>query len=369
LEIKGVSMSIENNISHIVREYAMLSRLYDIQPALTQHFLDQQAAMIISALEQDGRRIRFQFPDRVILEGGEILDLPAAIRGRTVGSILQHFSRLEKRAQLVQHLNSLEHGFNPGLAVCGKLIRYTLARTMVYALLPDGHPVHYRFESSEEIPFIPEDKAQLSAMLAATDVVTVLERTKLDEGRLQVPYVAAAQRFYMPQWVAFGDDDRLLTGSLAEARACVASLVNAVRILQESEAICPSIVADEAYQRKRAGLLGQLVNQGRALARYETHEMIARIKQRASEGSLNRGLSLDISYFDDEAMALKSHMLEIIPAGRIMFVPAFVVLAVQKEYIRINQDTRLNASTRKHMFSLLATLEKAFRNLKESQLL
>jgi hypothetical protein len=354
-------MSIENNISHIVREYAMLSRLYDIQPALTQHFLDQQAAMIISALEQDGRRIRYQFPDQVILEGGEILDLPPAVRWRTVGSTLQHSSRLEKRTQLVQHLNSLEHGFNPGLAVCGKLIRYTLARTMVYALLPDGNPVRYQFEGGDTIPSIPEDKTQPSAMLAATDAVTEVENTNTESNGLLVPYVAVARRFYMPQWVAFGDDDRLLTGSLAEARACVASLENAVRLLQEAESICPSIVADEAYQRKRAGLLGQMVNQGRALARYETNEMIARIKQRVSEGSLNRGLSLDISYFDDEAMAIKSHMLEIIPAGRIMFVPAFVVLAVQKDYTRINQDTRLNASTRKHLFHLLALLEKAFR--------
>jgi hypothetical protein len=355
-------MPIEKSISRIAREYAALSRLYDAQPTLTRHFLDQQATVIISALEQDGRRIRYQFPDRVILEGGETLHLPPAARQRTVGNPLIRASHLEKRTQLIQHLNTLEQGFNPGLAVCGKLIRYTLARTMVHHLLPDGRSARYRFESGDTIPSIPVEDVQPSAMLSVTDAVTEVENNaNAESGGLQVPYVAAARRFYMPQWVAFGDDDCLLTFSLAEAEACVASLEKAVRILQNAEAVCPSVVADEAYQRKRTGLLGQLVNQGRALARYETREMVRRIKQRVSEGSLNRGLSLDISYFDDEAMAIKSHMLEIIPAGRIMFVPAFVVLAVQKEYTRINQDTRLNTSTRKHLFQLLATLEKAFR--------
>ena len=39
--------------------------------------------------------------------------------------------------------------------------------------------------------------------------------------------------------------------------------------------------------------------------------------------------------------------LEIIPAGRIMFVPAFVVRAARGEQAKAAQDTRLNASTRK----------------------
>jgi hypothetical protein len=53
-------------------------------------------------------------------------------------------------------------------------------------------------------------------------------------------------------------------------------------------------------------------------------------------------------------------MIDIVPAGRIMFVPAFIVLAMRREYARIIQDTRLNSSTRKHLLSLLAMLEKAF---------
>jgi hypothetical protein len=57
---------------------------------------------------------------------------------------------------------------------------------------------------------------------------------------------------------------------------------------------------------------------------------------------------------------MKLFLLEVIPAGRIMFTPAFIVRAVWQAYLRITQDTGLNSSTRKHLLSLLAELEDAF---------
>jgi hypothetical protein len=50
----------------------------------------------------------------------------------------------------------------------------------------------------------------------------------------------------------------------------------------------------------------------------------------------------------------------IIPAGRIMFVPAFVVRAALEEQAKLAQDTRFNPSTRKHLLNELEMLEKAF---------
>ncbi len=41
-------------------------------------------------------------------------------------------------------------------------------------------------------------------------------------------------------------------------------------VLHAAVALAPYVVADEEYGRKRYGMLGQLVNQGRALARYQT---------------------------------------------------------------------------------------------------
>jgi hypothetical protein len=102
------------------------------------------------------------------------------------------------------------------------------------------------------------------------------------------------------------------------------------------------------------------VNQGRALAVFQTKEIMARIKERASADNLNRGLSLSLPYFDDQELRIDFSKFEVIPAGRIMFVPAFVVRAVQREQVKVSQDTRLNSSTRIHLLYLLDLLEKAF---------
>jgi hypothetical protein len=107
-------------------------------------------------------------------------------------------------------------------------------------------------------------------------------------------------------------------------------------------------------------MLGQLVNQGRSLAAFQTKQIIARIKVRVSADSLNRGLSLSLPYFDDQELRIDFSNFEVIPAGRIMFVPAFVVRAVRQEQVKVSQDTRLNASTRRHLLYLLDLLEKAF---------
>jgi hypothetical protein len=50
----------------------------------------------------------------------------------------------------------------------------------------------------------------------------------------------------------------------------------------------------------------------------------------------------------------------VIPSGRIMFVPAFVVRAVRQEEVKVSQDTRYNPSTRRHLLYLLNLLENAF---------
>jgi hypothetical protein len=105
-----------------------------------------------------------------------------------------------------------------------------------------------------------------------------------------------------------------------------------------------------------------LVNQGRALAVYQVSEIIARIKQRAQAGSLNRGLRLSLPYFDDQDLKIDVSKFEVIPSGRIMFVPAFVVRAVRQEEVKVSQDTRYNPSTRKHLLQLLDSLEQAFES-------
>jgi hypothetical protein len=135
---------------------------------------------------------------------------------------------------------------------------------------------------------------------------------------------------------------------------------NYIEILHQASSFAPYIIADEEYGKKRYGMLGQLVNQGRALGVYRSAQIIETIQERADAGSLNRGLSLSLPYFDDQELRMDVSRFEIIPAGRIMFVPAFVVRAVRQEEAKVAQDTRYNASTRRHLLSLLRMFEQAF---------
>jgi hypothetical protein len=100
--------------------------------------------------------------------------------------------------------------------------------------------------------------------------------------------------------------------------------------------------------------------QERALVRLQLEEMVAKIKRRAQAQALNRGLSLSLPYFDEQALEVRWRELEIVPPGRVMFVPAFVVLAARREKERVTVDPKLSDETKQHLLSLLDQLERAF---------
>jgi len=353
-------------VSNLRKEYQYHRSLYEAQPVIIQHFLDQQARVIAQAILADARRVRFSLPNRVFPGGdAEALEVPAGQREQAAGPLFAFRTR-DLRAEILQQFLSLERSPEPPLSLCGSLMRFALARTMVYQLLPDGRPVRYRLLNGDEIPSQPVDTSSLkSAISDGKDAVGVQPTSEAGRGELQVPYPHAALRFFLPQWVAFDEKDRMLTNTLEEAESHIRSMQAFLRILHHAVAIDPYFVADETYQRKRTGMLGQLVNQGRALSRYQTQELVKAVKRRTGEGSLNRGLSLSLPYFNDQTLTMKLYNMQVVPAGRVMFIPAFVVLAVRREYARIIQDTRMNSSTRKHLLSLLAMLERAFLTKKE----
>jgi hypothetical protein len=292
--------------------------------------------------------------------------VPAKLRDQVVGNLL--FDRLTKanvRSKLRHALAELEQSPDNAISCSASLIHYAASVHLVHNMLPSGRTVLYRSESEDEIPSIPvaAESELESAITQASDAIVEETSTEAGRGELQVPFVPAARKFYLPQWVAFDNEGNLLVGSVGEAEADVASMQNYVEILHQASAFAPYIIADEEYRKKRYGMLGQLVNQGRALARYKTGEIIETIKKRAEAGSLNRGLSLSLPYFDDQELGINVSHFEIIPAGRIMFVPAFVVRAVHQEQAKVAQDTRYDASTRRHLLSLLKLLETAFDDL------
>jgi hypothetical protein len=348
------------------QEFDQAAELLRLQPPLTQRFVEAQARYLADAIVQRTPQVRFSLPDQVIGPGSDArpVAVAAGYREQIVGGtgFLDRFSRFDVRKAIVQRLQELELTSTREVSISAKLLRHATVIYMVHGMLPAGRSVKYVAEEGEEIPTQPAGgvAAVGSAITATTDAIA--EEGALDEGRgeLLVPYAEAARRFYLPQWVAFDQSDQLLVNAVQDAEAHLASMQRFMEVLHLARGFAPYIVADEQYQQKRYGMLGQLINQGRALARFETREIIVTIQARAAQHDLNRGLSLSVPYFDDQELAMALEGFEVIPQGRIMFLPAFVVKASRGQQAKVADDTRLSPSTRKHLIQELKMLEAAF---------
>ena len=350
-----------NMVPHLQQEYETQKTFFEAQPAIIQRFLEGQARLIADALVAKPAHLRFSLPDHVVAplprgnQSGTIT-IPEKERQITIGGVLKS----DVREKLMKRLNELEQSADQAISVSAGLLRYAAAAHMIYNILPSGHTVTYRADDDEQIPTHPmEDHAPESAITQGSDAI-VEEGGPDERGEVQTPFIPAARKFFLPQWVAFDQDGKLLVGSATEAEAHIQSMQHYVAILHRALSLAPYMSADEEYQRKRYGILGQLVNQGRLLAHHRTEQIVCEIKDRVEKQSLNRGLTVTLSYFDDQTLVMDESNLEIIPAGRIMFVPAFVVRACRGEEVKVAQDTRLNASTRKHLLTQLRALETAF---------
>jgi hypothetical protein len=357
--------------SSIRAEYETQQALYELQSALVKRFLEAQAQKLTEALRKNQIQASFTLPDKVKLDetpddGPVLAAVPAEMREQLVGGVINRLTRSDLRTALRQRLGELESSPEPSVAVSARLMRHALGVYLVHSILPSGRSVVYLAAEGEEIPTLPAETGETltpeSAITQASDAIVEEGPAESGRGELQVPYVPAARRFFLPQWVAFDDQGRLLVNSQPEAEAHLAAMQSFLSILHTAVSLAPYMIADPVYQQKRYGILGQLINQGRALARYETNEIVRIIRQRASAHDLNRGLSLSLPYFDDQALEIRTHDFEVIPAGRIMFVPAFVVRAAREEQAKVAQDTRLSPSTRKYLLQEFKVLETAFEH-------
>jgi hypothetical protein len=354
-------------------EYAAWQTLFEAQPGLVQRFIEAQGRVLAEALgrREAGSQLRFTLPDRVVLvapaTAGDVAPLvpvPPEFCEQLAGGLIERLTRANLALAVRQRLGELEQSPNRAVAVSAGLLRFATGEHLVRGLLPSGRTVQYTAAEGEEIPSLPvaAESEPGSAITASTDAIAEEGQGSGEAGRgeLLVPFVPAARRFYLPQWVALDTDGQLLVKSVGEAEARVASMQRFLAILHMAISLAPYLVADEVYQQKRYGMLGQLVNQGRALARYRANEIIQTIWRRAKSQDLNRGLSVSLPYFDDQDLRLRSHSFEIIPAARIMFAPAFVTRAAIAEQAKVAQDTRLSVSTREHLLAELRLLEAAF---------
>lgn len=349
-----------------LQRYQERQELFQAQPAIVQRFLDAQARQASDAIMNRLPQIKFTLPDRVVVDPSSkrTETVPGEYREQMAGGLMDRLTRSDNRDVLRHRLLEMEQDENEAVAASAVLMRHAIVMYMVHGLLPSGKSVTYVPADGEEIPTVPvsDEMEPESAITAATDAIAEEGKNETGRGELLVPYVPAARRFYLPQWVAFDNEGNLLMNSVNQAEAHLASMQRFLWVLHSAVSLAPYIVADEEYQRKRYGMLGQLVNQGRALARYETNEIIQTIKRRAMASDLNRGLSLSLPYFDDQELELRTHDFEIIPGGRIMFIPAFVVVAAREEQAKVAQDTRMSQSTKKHLLEELERLEKAFES-------
>jgi hypothetical protein len=354
----------------LTEEYERQQALFSAQPAIIQRFLEAQGKQIAGAVVEGALQVRFSLPDKVTFplekrERPAQVTIPQNQRAYAVGSLLNRLRKMELYKELRHLLNELEQSPDRAVSVAGGLLRHATVMHMVYNMLPAGRSVSYKpADEDETIPSIPEEEGlePESAITAPSDAIAEEGRAEEGRGELLVPFVPYARKFYLPQWVAFDEKGELVVKSIEEAEAHIKSMQRFMEVLFLAVALAPYISADKEYAKKRYGMLGQLVNQGRALAVFQTKEIIARIKERVAADSLNRGLSLSLPYFDDQELRIDFSKFEVIPAGRIMFVPAFVVRAVRQEQVKVSQDTRLNPSTRKHLLQLLDLLEQAFES-------
>lgn len=366
--MSAVTQDFISTNSLLRQEYEQAAQLFSAQPPLTQRFIEAQAQRMAEAIVQHLPQVHFALPSQIAVaaEVRQLSTVPLNYREQVVGGskILDRLARVDVHKLLRQRLAELEHDPQSEVSISATLLRYATVIYMVHVMLPAGRSVKYESVDGEEIPTLPQAAGPSSALTAATDAVAeanVEESTKGNgRGELLVPYSEAARKFYLPQWVAVDEQDHLLVSTLGEAEAHLASMQQYMEILHLGRAFASYIVVDTQYQHKRYGMLGQLINQGRALARYEMSGLIEEIRTRAARHDLNRGLSLSVPYFDDQSLTLKQVEFEVIPAGRIMFVPAFVVKSAREEQAKVCDDTRLSASTRQHALQQLKRLEYAF---------
>lgn len=363
-------------VSYLRVENERQRALFDAQPVTVQRFIEMQAQRLAEALCNNAHQVRFTLPDRVVdktPQMGEMAAMlvPGDVREQSVGGWMMHFDGQSLHELIRRKLIELEQSPDQAISSCAKLTRYTVAIHMVYRMLPAGRSVTYCAEGDEQIPTIPVkgESESGSAITSKTDAIVEQGPVEIEKGRgdLQVPFVPAARRFYLPHWVSFDDQGDLLAGSLGEAEANQISMQRYLAILHAATSLAPYMVADQEYQRKRYGMLGQVINQGRALAMYKTEQIIRTILERMKKGTLNRGLSISLPYYDDQELHMAEALLEAIPAGRIEFKPVFVVRAARLEHAKVSQDTRLNQSTRKHLLQELELLEQTFLNFQMKQ--
>ncbi len=349
---------VESPTSQLRQTYQVYQRLFQLQTAQDQEFLRNQASYVVDSIMKGKSTTQFSLPEHVICLpimdcAGVDEKLPQEFRHQNVGSLMERIIHSDLLTALLYRLSELEKSSNQAVSAAAGLILYSMALHLINQVLPAGRAVIYAVAEDEDIPNQPVRRNNDGKSINQAD--EFLERQKEPS-----TYDKYAQGFFMPQWVVVDDRQHLLVDSVQVAEAQLEAMRRYLSILNMSIRLAPYMVVDNGYQEKRYGILGQLVNQGRALANYEVSKICETILHLSELHNLDRGFSLSLPYFNDQTFSLELLNFDVIPRGRTMFVPAFLVLAVRAQGAKVIEDTRFNRTTRMNLVKELYSIERAF---------
>jgi hypothetical protein len=273
-------------------------------PAVRQHFAEQ-GQRICEAILKGSAIVQFSFPEQIRLPGDDLHtwreeNVARRYRQQWAGSRLLRGRSGELVKSFIQRMSELQSSADEGIAACAEIIRYQTAQAL-FAALP--------LKALETV----------SADAAVPPALTV-----------------------------------------EEAQSCFYELEGYIHLLTMAFAVDPAISEEDKYSNVASRMIQRFIEAGLSYCQLCTLQIIRTIRQRAAQNSLNRGLSVSLPYFDDQALELKKFNLEVIPPGRILFEPHFVVDAVVEAKRRVSADTHLSPATRQHLLAQLELLEKSF---------
>ena len=349
----AISLSIpavsENANSQLRQEYLTCQNLFEAQAGQIKQCIREQAILLTDALVQGRSRVRYQLPENIVLrdQGADPVSLtvPPKLRDQALGGFLKNLVHFDLLTALKARLEWLDRHPDAAVSASAVLIRHALVMYMVHDYLSVNKNMPSRAEEGAKIP------CQLLANPDENVESPITPGDALGE---------TSASFFLPERVAFDEEGHLQAEDLQEAKTIIDSMQCYLSVLNAAVYLAPYIVVDGDYQNKYYGMLARLVNQGRALASYQVELVCQTIQSRSSSNELDRGLSISMPFFNDLSLEMETYDFDIIPRGRVLFVPAFVVLAVRAQATKVLQNTRLSQTTRKSILQELCIIERAF---------
>jgi hypothetical protein len=273
------------------------------QSAPIRASIEHTATVIVTALLSTTYQCTVDLPTEIISDSSQVVKLTKPITIR-VGGLLQRMRRISCHEELLNKLATLAEDSDPATAHLARLVKYCAAVHILNEHLPSANAI-----------------AQLRA---------------------------------------FDHKKQRLCSTDEEAEAIIDQMLMYVEQLRIAEQLYAGCMASEVYTEKRAILLQQITEQGRAFAHMQTLRLIEELQQAWQGGTLGGGLMLFIPYMDEHNYQMSKFAVEVMPNARIPFRPDFVVSACRLAEREVRQNSRYAQSTRWQLLAQLDLITQAF---------